>query len=181
MLVSAGNEDGLSWGGVTGGAGTEKAGVEPLAALAAASAAAPTSASRWNGEEGERRRVGRSMLDFAVFKGGSAWVSRCKSSGMNVDRRISDSLAMLPRLLRRNGMVSGGQGHDDHCLVTIWAFTASTHALLCAIAAAGMLVCRCWRLERCVADRVAVGVAVRSRGGGRTVRDDKDKVRRGER
>lgn len=148
MLASAGNEDGLSWGGVTGGAGTEKAGVEPLAALAAASAAAPTSASRWNGEDGERRRVGRSMLDLCVFKGGS-WVSRCKSSGMNVDRRISDSLAMLPRLLRRNGMVSGGQGHDDHCLVTNWAFTASTHALLCAIAAAGSWCVACWYLEMC--------------------------------
>lgn len=142
VLVLAGEEDGLSWGGVTGGAGTGKAGGDPLAAAAAAaaaeSAAAPMSASRWKGEDGERRRVGRSMLDFAVFKGGSRG-ARWKSSGMTADRRVSDSLAMLPRLVRRNGMVSGGQGgHDHHCLVADWAFTASTHATLGAIAVRGV-------------------------------------------
>lgn len=59
-------EEGLSWGGVTGGAGM--AGVVTDAVRpAAASAAALTSAERL---EGERRSEGRSMLEEAALKGG---------------------------------------------------------------------------------------------------------------
>lgn len=136
-------EDGLSWGGVTGGAGI--AGVDPLALVAeaeaeaepeseaAASAAAPTSAKR---VEGERRRAGRSMLEVAVRSGGSpgSLEGGRKLSGRTVDRRNSESLARLPRLLRRNGMADGGQDHHSYRIG--WKSTASTHAHLPAISQA---------------------------------------------
>lgn len=101
-LHVSGAEDGLSWGGVTGGAGTEMVGGLPWAA-------ASRSASRLNGEEGDRRRVGRSMFDLAVFKGGPLGES-CRSSGKAADRRCAESPAMLARLVRRNGMVSKQPG-----------------------------------------------------------------------
>lgn len=103
-----GAEEGLSWGGVTGGAGTEMVWLQPLAA-------ASRSASRLKGEEGERRKVGRSIFDFVVLRGGGSLGETCKSSGKAVDRRSSsESAARLARLVRRKGMVSNGQHH--HCL-----------------------------------------------------------------
>lgn len=127
-------EGGLSWGGVTGGAGIERA--DPLALAveaepaAAASAAAPTSAKR---VEGESRRAGRSMLEVADRSGGrpGSFEGGRKLSGSIVDRRNSESLARLPRLLRRKGMVDGGLDH--HSSRTGWKSTASTHAHLPAI------------------------------------------------
>lgn len=78
--------------------------------LAAASAAAPTSAES---VDGERRREGRSMCEVAALRGGPKAVV-CNSSGRNVERRISGSPARLPRLLRRNGMVEADDGEDHH-------------------------------------------------------------------
>lgn len=103
----SGAEEGLSWGGVTGGAGTEMVWEEPLTA-------ASRSASRLKGEEGERRKVGRSIFDFVVLRGEGSLGEMCKSSGKAVDRRSSESAARLARLVRRKGMVSSGQHH--HCL-----------------------------------------------------------------
>lgn len=66
MFPALEDEEGLSWGGVTGGAGI--AGVVTEAVRPAiASAAAFTSAERL---EGERRSEGRSILEEAVLKGG---------------------------------------------------------------------------------------------------------------
>lgn len=111
-LSAAEGEDGLSWGGVTGGAGM--AGVRPLAARATASAAASTSAEKL---VGDRRRAGRSMWEERVLLSGAGSAGSAGSAGESskniVVRRSSALLAMMPRLLRRNGMVTdGGQAHQ---------------------------------------------------------------------
>lgn len=162
---------------MTGGAGI--AGVDPLAALAAASAAAPTSASRVNGEEGERRSVGRSMLEVADLSGGSLG-ERSRSSGSIVDRRNSDSLVKLPRLLRRNGMVSGGQDH--HSSRTGWMSTASTHASPPAISGSQGRSRRCQEGTECREGSRSQGKDEARRdeaGPGKTGRNDKTRLEKG--
>lgn len=67
MFPALEEEEGLSWGGVTGGAGIAGV-VNEAVRPAAVSAALITSAERL---EGERRSEGRSMLELAVLRGGS--------------------------------------------------------------------------------------------------------------
>lgn len=66
MFAALEEEEGLSWGGVTGGAGIAGVVIEAVRP-ATASAAAVTSAERC---EGDRRSEGRSMLEEADLKGG---------------------------------------------------------------------------------------------------------------
>lgn len=116
---------------MTGGAGIAGV-VLVVEALrpAAASAAAATSASRL---EGVSCSEGRSMLDAVALSGGGSLEGGRKSSGRIVDRRNSDSLAILPRLLRRKGMMVKG-GQDHHSFKSCWVWTAGDHAIVSAMA-----------------------------------------------
>lgn len=115
--------------------------------------------------------MAKSILETAFRRSGCSFEGGRWSGSINVDRRISDSLAIVLRLVRRNGIVDRIEVH--HSFSMDWVTTIDTHAIVSAIKK-GVRDCNRSRVAVEVGPRsgrgwVEVGVEV---GGGGIVRLD---------